>query len=112
MRSSSSACFSTLVAITSLLALLSWHEPRAEGGGPALELACFDCNDQNPCTVDGCDTTTGFCRHDRLVCDDVNQCTVDSCQDYVGCRFVARPAGTACDDANPCSQGDACNGAT
>jgi len=26
-------------------------------------LACPECNDDNPCTVDGCDTTTGTCRH-------------------------------------------------
>jgi len=93
-----------------LLAALS--APPARAQGPALDLACPDCNDFNGCTVDSCDTATGTCRHDPLSCDDHNPCTIDSCNPGSfgppGCGHVAVPAGTACDDGSSCTTSDAC----
>ncbi len=95
-----------------------------------------DCNDNNPCTVDGCDAV-GTCSHvandgppclpeggnvcssggscvggackpgPAKGCDDGNPCTDDSCDPKAGC--VAKPNSAVCDDGNPCTQGDKCN---
>ena len=100
------------VVIVACLGLLLPGAARADDGGPSPDLACPSCFDTNPCTQDSCDTATGFCRHDPVVCDDANPCTADSCDpnSSLGCRFVALPVGTACDDSNPCSTGDICTG--
>ena len=90
------------------------------------------CDDQNPCTVDGCNPATGCthtvssapcddgdactvadscssgtCAGTTRVCDDQNTCTDDACVSASGCVFTAN-AVTACDDGNPCTTGDAC----
>ena len=93
----------------SVLLLASALAPAA-ATGPQPEVACPSCDDHSVCTIDSCDTTTGFCRHDPIVCNDGNPCTADSCNAFIGCQFVARPVGTACDDANPCSAADSCTG--
>jgi hypothetical protein len=51
-------------------------------------LACADCNDNNACTLDSCDTTRGVCGHDLLNCDDANVCTNDQCDPESGCMHV------------------------
>src|SRR5437867_4095764 len=94
----------------SMLLLASTLAPTASTREPQPEVTCPSCDDHSVCTIDSCDSTTGFCRHDPVVCDDANPCTDDSCNATSGCRFVARPVGTACDDANPCSAGDICTG--
>src|SRR5204863_8666476 len=38
-----------------------------------------DCSDNNPCTDDLCNSTTGACSHPATNCDDKNPCTADSC---------------------------------
>ena len=98
----------------SVLLLASALAPAAPTG-PQLEVACpsygsYACDDHCVCTIDSCDTTTGFCRYNPIVCDDANPCTADSCNARNGCRFDARPVGTACDDGNSCSSGDICTG--
>ena len=82
----------------------------AVADGPAPELTCPDCTDADQCTVDTCDTTTGFCRHDPMVCDDGNPCTTDSCDPRIGqgCRFVALPLGSPCNDGRVCTGSDHC----
>jgi hypothetical protein len=70
--------------------------------------SCGDCDDQNPCTNDGC--SNGQCTHTPntgAVCWDGDACTAgETCQSGV-CK-----GGTvvkACDDGNPCTK-DACSG--
>ena len=67
------------------------------------------CNDGNRCTADACDPATGACVSTPVVCDDGNECTHDACDAGTGeCVFAPLPAGTSCDDGDPCSTGDAC----
>jgi len=98
-----------------------------------------DCGDEDPCTQDLCDSTQG-CFHppvpdeDQVPCDDGDLCTVtDVCaggeclgQDPVDCDddevctddfcdpstgdCVHQDNDDACDDGNPCTQGDVCAG--
>jgi RHS repeat-associated protein len=44
------------------------------------------------------------CRSD---CDDANPCTIDGCVDGV-CSHIAAPDGVACDDGSACTQSDSC----
>ncbi len=63
------------------------------------------CDDQNPCTLDGCAAQSG-CTHlaSSAPCDDGDPCTVgDICMAKVCAAGVAM----ACDDNNPCTS-DAC----
>ena len=65
----------------------------------------LDCDDNKPCTLDGCHPVTG-CTHEFSVgpCDDGNPCTInDSC---VNGSCTPGPA-VACDDVNPCTD-DSC----
>lgn len=63
------------------------------------------CDDHDPCTIDGCDATTG-CTHTPVSCDDQVVCTVDSCDPASG-ACVHAPA--SCDDHDPCTT-DSCSG--
>ena len=68
--------------------------------------AAANCNDNNPCTDDFCDTVLG-CQHanNNEACDDNNACTIlDSC------NAGSCSGGTVvvCDDANPCTA-DSCD---
>jgi hypothetical protein len=105
-------------------------------GGTCHGGAPVNCNDNNPCTTDSCAPATG-CVHTNNTnpCDDGNLCTqTDTCQggvcvgsDVVTCSpldqchvagtcnpatgFCSHPSaanGTACNDGNPCTVGDAC----
>lgn len=72
-------------------------------GGPS-----FNCEDDNPCTDDACDPTTG-CVHspNTLPCDDGDACTTeDACQDghCTGGRAIE------CDDGDDCTT-DGCDSA-
>ena len=98
-------------------------------GGKALT-----CEDGNACTADACDPAQG-CTHAAIpgVCDDDDACTTaevctdgtcgggvktdcsddavctdDLCNAKTGCSHVNNSA--ACDDANPCTSGEACSG--
>ena len=89
------------------------------------------CDDDNPCTADGCDPASG-CTHPDLDgapcddgevcttgdacgagachggpapgCDDDNLCTDDGCVPGVGCEHVPNGLASTCDDGNPCTQ--------
>ncbi len=103
-------------------------------GGQCLSGTPLDCDDGNPCTVDGCDpvlgclnkplddvpcsdgnacTTGDVCQEGTclaggaLNCDDSNPCTDDSCQAASGCQHVTHSL--PCDDGNLCSLGDVCS---
>ncbi|HEX2873920.1 MAG TPA: MYXO-CTERM sorting domain-containing protein [Polyangiaceae bacterium] len=102
-----------------------------------------DCDDQNPCTADGCDPKTGDCIHTPVtpgelcengdVCDGVgvcaaggvcqvqpaapcvanrpnDPCNVYACDKVKGC-VVASFTTAACNDSDPCTVGDKCDGA-
>ncbi len=108
-------------------------------GDACLDGACVpgtatNCNDGDPCTDDTCDPTVG-CVHalntgpcddgdpctfgdlcqggaclpgTGIDCGDGNPCTDDSCTPGEGCVHVANAA--PCDDDNPCTLGDHCEG--
>ncbi|MCO4760837.1 MAG: hypothetical protein KC502_04995 [Myxococcales bacterium] len=70
------------------------------------------CDDQNKCTVDSCDSTSGKCLTKPAVdCDDKNNCTTDSCTAATGdCahKVIAGCVRTCesiadCDDGSPCT---------
>ena len=61
------------------------------------------CNDQNPCTFDGC--VSELCVFAGKSCDDGNVCTDDTCDATTG-GCVAVPA--LCDDGDPCTT-DSCH---
>jgi predicted acyltransferase (DUF342 family) len=66
------------------------------------------CDDRNACT--GADTcAAGICGGTPLRCDDGNVCTDDSCDPTTGCLHTGNTA--SCDDADPGTVRDACNGA-
>jgi hypothetical protein len=61
------------------------------------------CNDNNPCTDDSCNPTTGCVGtpNDSNTCNDGNACTTDAC---VNGSCVGTPSGSGCcDDGNPCT---------
>jgi hypothetical protein len=68
------------------------------------------CDDGNPCTpADLCDV--GSCKGSgKTNCDDANVCTTDACDSAAGCTHLPAEASPACDDQNPCTEGDACQG--
>ena len=97
-------------------------------GGPAV-----NCNDDNPCTNDSCDSGLGCLQQvnsapcddlnpctvgdecangecgpgpDPLNCNDGDECTDDSCVPETGCSHTHNTA--QCDDNNACTQDDAC----
>jgi hypothetical protein len=92
----------------------------------------LDCEDNNPCTDDSCDSDAGClnvpnqnacedgnaCTENdtcaasicipggQLVCDDINPCTDDSCDENLGCQYD--PNNDACEDGDACTFNDAC----
>jgi hypothetical protein len=108
---------------------------------PDLLVICAGvmCNDNNPCTTDTCDPTTGkcvftdvadgtscgagtactsqVCQTGRCVirpvsCNDNNPCTFDFCLPATGCQHFPLPNGSACNDNNICTVRDRCQGGT
>ncbi len=104
------------------------------GGGSCGFVGFLDCDDDNPCTKDGCDPQLG-CTHDLLAvacsdgdpctvgdmcdnglcvsgaaldCEDFNPCTDDSCDETGACVHVPNEA--PCSDGNACTKGDKCEG--
>ncbi len=89
-----------------------WDGDACTAGEKCQNGACVggsivkDCNDNNPCTSDGC--TAGNCTHaaNGNGCDDGNPCTgSDKCQGGT-CKGSAA---VNCDDGNPCTD-DGCAG--
>lgn len=67
-------------------------------GGSCQAGAPRDCDDNNVCTADSCDSDTGCVNVDiSSTCDDGNPCTVNSCDPVNGCQttvvqsFTCRP---------------------
>ena len=66
------------------------------------------CNDEDECTENDACTAAGDCAGDTLDCDDENGCTVDSCDSSFGCLNLP-DQGTGCDDESECTDNDACD---
>ncbi|MBT9556891.1 MAG: FG-GAP repeat protein [Myxococcales bacterium] len=62
-----------------------------------------DCDDADACTTDARDADT--CTHTAVACDDDSPCTTDGCDPASGCTTT--PAESACDDHDACTV-DAC----
>ena len=85
--------------------------------GAADEDGATSCDDGFACTMDMC--TAGQCSNtpDDTVCDDGNPCTSPYCDpstglcDAAGCNMYYLVAGTACDDLDPLTVDDVCDGA-
>ena len=80
-------------------------------GGQCIPGKPADCADNNPCSIDSCDSKTGECKHDdkvsaAQVCDDGIDCTVDTCSPITGCAHLG--ADVACDDKIACTS-DVCS---
>jgi cysteine-rich repeat protein len=104
-------------------------------GAGACTHPAITCTDGNVCTDDSCNSSTGCvftnnsaacddgnaCTGDDycaggtchggmgIACNDRNQCTDDSCDTTTGCVFTPHTRG--CDDGDPCTTGDTCDGA-
>ncbi len=103
-------------------------------GGECVGGDAPDCDDGNPCTLDGCDPAVGCVSApaaaptcddgdacttedrcvggacvggDALTCDDGESCTEDSCDPTEGCAFD--PVDGPCSDGNACTNNDACD---
>ncbi|MBS3096067.1 hypothetical protein J4480_01350 [Candidatus Woesearchaeota archaeon] len=38
----------------------------------------INCNDNNPCTIDTCDSNTGTCKYEAKVCPQNQKCSIDT----------------------------------
>ncbi len=69
------------------------------------------CDDGNACTTndlcDGEGACIGLAIKVNLVCNDNEACTKDVCDTKTGC--ANEPKAGACDDGNPCTNGDTCD---
>ena len=76
-----------------------------EGGCEYEPLEGGECMDGNPCTVaDHC--SKGECAGTPVSCDDDNPCTDDGCDEAGGCLFADNDLD--CDDGDPCTVADEC----
>jgi hypothetical protein len=65
-------------------------------------------NDNNACTTDACNTSTGVITHTAVTTDDGNACTTDACNTSTG---SVTHTSVNIDDGNACTT-DACNSST
>lgn len=63
------------------------------------------CNDQDACTNDACDSTSG-CVFTAVDCDDHDACTTETCDSLSGCQYTP----LNCNDASACTN-DTCTAA-
>lgn len=73
------------------------------------------CSAPTICQVSvACDPTSGQCvavnQPDGMLCGADNPCSHDVCQSGACVTNAPKPAGTACNDQNACTQTDACDG--
>src|SRR5207249_5592316 len=94
-------------AVSHIVPLPSGSVPYDLDIGPAC-LRDADCDDNNPCTDDRCDSVTGACIHTNNAApcsDDGNPCTLDTCSGGT-CTHPSNAA--PCDDGNACTTTDHC----
>ncbi len=70
------------------------------------------CEDGNPCTYDDRCLPNGVCSGHTLICDSASTACgrKQSCNGTSTCTEFFPDAGTTCNDLNPCSYNDRCNG--
>ena len=79
------------------------------GPGPCCA-ASEDCDDGNVCNgLESC-VSSACVSGSPLVCDDGNLCTVDTCVPPTGCEASGVGVSGPCDDGDPCTGPDACQG--
>lgn len=66
------------------------------------------CDDADPCTADDVCDASGACAGTPFACEST-PCATARCADG-GCAFDPVPEGTSCDDRDPCTLDDACDG--
>jgi hypothetical protein len=71
----------------------------------------LSCNDGNPCTVVDACVGTVCTGGSPTNCNDFNACTGDSCDAKMGCVH-ATLNNAVCEDGNPCTINDTCNGSS
>ena len=80
-----------------------------EPGGGCTPLITLDdgasCSDGSACTKDD-KCVSGTCAGTNVVCNDNNPCTNDSCNPTTGCIYQNNS--TLCDDGDACTVGDVC----
>jgi len=69
------------------------------------------CDDENSCTYDD-ECNDGTCGGTSYTCEDNNVCTTNECTGDGGCNYLAGNNGGVCDDSDPCTYDDECNGGT
>jgi cysteine-rich repeat protein len=72
-----------------------------------------ECDDGNATADDGCEADCTFSCHAAADCDDDDQCTTDSCDTVAGGRLCNHVIddGADCDDGNDCTTGETCDAA-
>jgi hypothetical protein len=85
--------------------------PDLCAAGKCVATGAIVCDDNNPCTTDGCDTKTGCTKvalANNTKCDDKNPCTAN---DLCTSGFCAGTGGPQCNDNDPCTT-DSCSTST
>ncbi len=89
------------MSLTTRLAF-AWNRSRS--------MACVgpqrDCTDNNPCTVDACDFTSG-CVHSTVIYGSADPCKAGRCDPSSGCTLVDVDDGTRCGE-NGCVLAQVC----
>jgi hypothetical protein len=88
--------------------LMAWLALSAPSGASAACLVDADCSDGNVCTgTEHC--VGGTCTPGQgLNCNDNNPCTIDSCDSLVGCQHGPVVDGAGCSDGNFCNGAETC----
>jgi hypothetical protein len=82
--------------------------PSIVGSDNGSNLTVSNVSDNNPCTIDVCDLSTGIVTHSPVIIDDNNVCTVDACNLTTG-QVTHTPL--SFEDNNACTT-DGCNPVT
>jgi len=83
-------------------------DPVSRNCKPLAAASGTNCDDGNPCTQAG-KCVSGHCQGTPRVCSDDNPCTNDSCDPTSG-KCVAEPNSALCDDGLFCTTSDKCSG--
>ena len=82
------------------------HQFACNSGTGLCDETTTMCSDNDSCTLDSCDNSTG-CIYTPIACNDNNVCTSDICSNGTGCIFSP----ITCDDGDLCTS-DSCNTVT
>ena len=68
-----------------------------------LKAEGLQCTSSDKCITGATCSAGGQCTGKTLSCDDKQDCTIDSCDPALGCKFVSKADGVACDDGTLCT---------